>query len=62
MRRFMLAIVSIPSGGALKDVANIGKVTTGKVLSLDELSQVQGRAWEDVDVSTFFHFTKETDD
>jgi len=27
-------------------------VTNGKVLSLDELSQVQGRAWEDVDVSS----------
>jgi len=37
----------IPSAGG----ANIFTVTNGKVLSLDELSQVQGRAWEDVDVS-----------
>lgn len=26
-------------------------VTTGKVMTLEELSKVQGRAWEDVDVS-----------
>lgn len=26
-------------------------VTTGKIMSMEELSNVQGRAWEDVDVS-----------
>lgn len=26
-------------------------VTTGKVMNLVELSEVQGRAWDDVDVS-----------
>ena len=29
-----------------------GYFTTGKVMTMEELSQVQGRAWEDVDVST----------
>lgn len=29
----------------------IVKVTTGKVMTMEELSNVQGRAWEDVDVS-----------
>lgn len=28
-------------------------VTMGKVMSLDELNAVQGRAWDDVDVSSF---------
>jgi hypothetical protein len=27
-------------------------VTTGKIMTMEELSNVQGRAWEDVDVST----------
>jgi hypothetical protein len=26
-------------------------VTTGKIMTMEELSNVQGRAWEDVDVS-----------
>lgn len=26
-------------------------VTTGKVMNMAELSEVQGRAWDDVDVS-----------
>jgi len=33
-----------------------GYFTTGKVMSLEELSQVQGRAWEDVDVSSVLCF------
>lgn len=28
-------------------------VTTGKVMNMAELSEVRGRAWEDVDVSSF---------
>jgi hypothetical protein len=31
--------------------ANISLVTTGKIMTMEELSNVQGRAWEDVDVS-----------
>jgi len=31
-----------------------GYFTNGKVLSLEELSMVKGRAWEDVDVSLLF--------
>lgn len=27
-------------------------VTTGKIMTMEELSNVQGRAWDDVDVST----------
>lgn len=33
--------------------ANGTAVTTGKVMTLEELNNVQGRAWEDVDVSSF---------
>jgi len=32
----------------------INTVTTGKVMSLEELSEVKGRAWDDVDVSSTF--------
>jgi len=32
----------------------INIVTTGKVMSLEELSEVKGRAWDDVDVSSTF--------
>ncbi len=41
--------VSVPScvGGKL----TVEIVTTGKVMSMAELSNVHGRAWEDVDVS-----------
>lgn len=28
-----------------------GYFTNGKIMTMDELSNVQGRAWEDVDVS-----------
>jgi len=28
-------------------------VTTGKIMTMEELSNVQGRAWEDVDVSAY---------
>lgn len=31
-------------------------VTTGKVMSMAELSEVRGRAWDDVDVSNFSTF------
>jgi hypothetical protein len=31
--------------------ADISLVTTGKIMTMEELSNVQGRAWEDVDVS-----------
>jgi hypothetical protein len=31
--------------------ADISVVTTGKIMTMEELSNVQGRAWEDVDVS-----------
>lgn len=54
MQRFMLGTVS----GVLACGLNINLsllifsvVTTGKVLNMAELSEVHGRAWEDVDVS-----------
>lgn len=31
--------------------ADVFLVTTGKIMTMEELSNVQGRAWEDVDVS-----------
>jgi hypothetical protein len=34
--------------------ANIFIVTTGKIMTMEELSNVQGRAWEDVDVSALW--------
>lgn len=33
-------------------------VTTGKVLNMAELSEVHGRAWDDVDVSKNPHYTR----
>ena len=52
MRRFMLVIVSNPSHLLDCDrCANVLIVTTGKIMTMEELSNVQGRAWEDVDVS-----------
>lgn len=51
MLRFKLATVSFHSlrcsGQLLTDVA----VTTGHVMSMDELANVKGRGWDDVDVS-----------
>ena len=44
--------------------ANRMPVTTGKVMSLEELSNVHGRAWDDVDVRCSYHvkdLTKRTD-
>lgn len=41
--------------GSVSAHANIASVTTGKVMTMEELSAVQGRAWEDVDVSLNFH-------
>jgi len=35
----------------LRVEADISVVTTGKIMTMEELSNVQGRAWEDVDVS-----------
>ena len=42
----------IPEDGRVEIDAKIhaGYFTNGKVLSLEELSSVKGRAWEDVDV------------
>jgi hypothetical protein len=48
----MLDIVSSSLlGNDLCLEANIRLVTTGKIMTMEELSNVQGRAWEDVDVS-----------
>lgn len=37
----------------LRSEADISLVTTGKIMTMEELSNVQGRAWEDVDVSAY---------
>ena len=37
----------------LRSNADIYLVTTGKIMTMEELSNVQGRAWEDVDVSAY---------
>lgn len=56
MQRFMLATVSTAvTGVARLDFANLSPVTTGKIMTMEELSNVQGRAWEDVDVSNSKH-------
>lgn len=43
----------IPADSRVEIDAKIhaGYFTTGKVMTMDELNNVQGRAWEDVDVS-----------
>lgn len=43
----------IPADSRVEIDAKIhaGYFTTGKIMTMDELSNVQGRAWEDVDVS-----------
>lgn len=51
MRRFTLVIVSDAYINSCSK-ANTMTVTTGKIMTMEELSNVQGRAWEDVDVST----------
>lgn len=33
-------------------------VTTGKIMTMEELANVQGRAWEDVDVSAIARIQK----
>lgn len=38
---------------SLRSKADINLVTTGKIMTMEELSNVQGRAWEDVDVSGY---------
>ncbi|KAF3925090.1 hypothetical protein AA313_de0208962 [Arthrobotrys entomopaga] len=49
----------IPADSRVEIDAKIhaGYFTTGKILSIDELSNVQGRSWEDVDVSYRPHIT-----
>lgn len=48
----MQAIVSFSQPLALEGCkVNKTIVTTGKVMTMEELSNVQGRAWEDIDVS-----------
>ncbi|KAI9683133.1 MAG: putative GTP cyclohydrolase [Trizodia sp. TS-e1964] len=46
----------IPEDGRVEIDAKIhaGYFTTGKVLSMEELSNVRGRAWDDVDVSNIY--------
>ena len=39
--------------GGLFPKADVSLVTTGKIMTMEELSNVQGRAWEDVDVSVY---------
>lgn len=51
MRRFMLVTVSVL---AILLISLIDLVTTGKIMTMEELNNVQGRAWDDVDVSTGF--------
>lgn len=34
------------------DVGKLETVTTGHVMSMDELANVRGRGWEDIDVSS----------
>ncbi|KAF3200130.1 Uracil-regulated protein 1, variant 2 [Orbilia oligospora] len=48
----------IPADSRVEIDAKIhaGYFTTGKILSVDELSNVQGRSWEDVDVSFYPSF------
>lgn len=41
-------------GEAYADVRVL--VTTGKIMTLDELSSVKGRGWEDIDVSVLFFY------
>jgi hypothetical protein len=45
----------IPADSRVEIDAKIaaGYFTNGNVMTMDELSNVQGRAWEDVDVSVF---------
>jgi hypothetical protein len=45
----------IPADSRVEIDAKIhaGYFTTGKIMTMDELSNVQGRAWEDVDVSAY---------
>lgn len=57
MPRFMLDTVSVDrSQEIVVSSANIRIVTTGKIMTMEELSSVQGRAWEDVDVSFLVGF------
>ena len=45
----------IPADSRVEIDAKIaaGYFTNGNVMTMDELSNVQGRAWEDVDVSVY---------
>lgn len=47
-QRYMLGIVSRLFRRLTRSIL-IFSVTTGKVMNLDELAEVRGRAWEDVD-------------
>jgi len=50
----MLDTVSSNLGAySLCSKADVSLVTTGKIMTMEELSNVQGRAWEDVDVSVY---------
>lgn len=40
-------------GWRFRSKADVSLVTTGKIMTMEELSNVQGRAWEDVDVSAY---------
>lgn len=53
MRRFMLATVSNTLGplSHVRGSANFCTVTTGKIMNMEELGNVHGRPWDDVDVS-----------
>ena len=54
MQRYMQDTVRTPRNvlGLMRHKRLIyAAVTTGKVMNMAELSQVQGRAWDDVDVS-----------
>ena len=50
MPRFMLDIVGQSRTLAGNGSTNAFQVTTGKVMNILELSEVQGRPWDDVDV------------
>ncbi|KAI4135408.1 MAG: hypothetical protein LQ347_000701 [Umbilicaria vellea] len=43
----------IPEDSRVEIDAKIHAVTTGKVMNMAELSEVRGRAWDDVDVSSY---------
>lgn len=50
MQRSTLDTVSWQWNSQSPTGANCATVTTGKIMTMEELGNVQGRAWEDVDV------------